>query len=55
MEYDQLVMNLNLSNKLRHEHEEALDIRSKDLKLLTTKYEDLLRKCNEFQKDNDKL
>jgi hypothetical protein len=53
-DYDKLVENLTVANKIRQEMEEGLNKKSKDYSILTKQYEDSLRKCENLAKDNDK-
>ena len=54
IDYDRLVDNLAVANKIRQEKEEALSKKLKDYSILSKQYEESIKKCESFAKDNDK-
>ena len=55
IDYDRLVDNLSVANRIRQEKEEALSKKTKDYSILSKQYEEAIKKCEAFAKDNDKF
>lgn len=44
-----------MANKIRQEKEEALTKKIKDYSILSKQYEEAIKKCESFAKENDKF
>jgi predicted nuclease with TOPRIM domain len=52
--YDRLVENLTVANKIRQEKEEALSKKTKEYTILSKQYEDSIKRTEQLTKENEK-